>query len=176
MNIQINLGVNRVKVKSYNKRCFYHLLVCHKTIGMEDGTISDGQITASSNEAEHEASRGRLNFEVAPGKPGSWSARVKDLNQWLQVDLGTRHRNISGVATQGGTNYREKPRWVTKYKLKFSDDGVNFQYYKREGQATDEVRKQTPPSTPCNTLRGEFVPFNALISVILGIRKNTFNS
>ena len=105
---------------------------------MESGKIKDDQITSSSNEAEHQASRGRLNFEVSPGKPGSWCSRVKDDDQWLQVDLGNGNRNVSGIATQGGTNYREKARWVGKYRLAFSDDGVNFHYYKG-GEATDKV-------------------------------------
>ena len=28
---------------------------------------------------------------------------------------------------------------MTKYKLQYSDDGVNFQYYKEQGQTTDKV-------------------------------------
>ncbi|XP_067048500.1 uncharacterized protein [Acropora muricata] len=111
---------------------------CHTALGMESGKIKDDQITSSSNEADRQASRGRLNFEVYPGKPGSWSSRVKDNDQWLQVDLGTGKRNVSGIATQGGTNYRGKARWVAKYRLAFSDDGVNFHYYKG-GEATDKV-------------------------------------
>lgn len=111
---------------------------CHTALGMESGKIKDDQITSSTNEPERQASRGRLNFEVYPGKPGSWCSLVKDKDQWLQVDLGNGNRNVSGIATQGGTNYRGKARWVQKYKLAFSDDGVNFHYYKG-GEATDKV-------------------------------------
>ena len=100
---------------------------------MESGKIKDNQITASTSEAEHQASRGRLNYEVSPGKVGSWSARVKDNMQWFQVDLGSGNRNVSGIATQGGTNYREKARWVEKYHLMFSDDGKDFQFYNDGG-------------------------------------------
>ncbi|XP_044181722.1 protein crumbs-like [Acropora millepora] len=110
---------------------------CHTALGMESGKIKDDQITSSTNEPERQASRGRLNFEVSPGKPGSWCSRVKDNDQWLQVDLGNGNRNVSGIATQGGTNYRGKARWVQKYRLAFSDDGVNFHYYKG-GEATDK--------------------------------------
>ena len=122
---------------------------------MENGKIKDDQITSSTNEAQHQASRGRLNFEVSPGKPGSWCSRVKDDDQWLQVDLGTGNRNVSGIATQGGTNYREKARWVEKYRLAFSDDGVNFHYYKG-GEATDKVsatNKQINPVHQIYTLK-----------------------
>ena len=105
---------------------------------MESGKIKDDQITASTSEAEHQASRGRLNYKVPSGKVGSWSARVKDNMQWFQVDFGSGNRNVSGIATQGGTNYREKSKWVEKYQLMFSDDGVNFQYY-NGGGATEKV-------------------------------------
>ena len=107
---------------------------------MEDGAISDGQISASSYISNHAGPRGRLNFQEAPGKIGSWTASTRNANQWLQVDLGTQHPNVSGVATQGGTDNKNRARWVRRYKLQYSDDGVNFQYYKEQGQTTDKVR------------------------------------
>lgn len=116
------------------------LLVCNKALGMEKGKIADDQITASSSEAEHQASRGRLNYEVSPGNPGSWSARYKTTGEWLQVDLGGRPRNVSGIATQGGNNYRKKPARVTQYKLTYGNDGVNFQFYVEQGKGTEKVR------------------------------------
>ena len=105
---------------------------------MESGKIKDDQITSSSNQAERQASRGRLNFEVSPGKPASWCSRVKDKDPWLQVDLGNGNRDVCGIATQGGTNSRGKAKWVEEYKLAFSDYGVKFHYYKG-GEATDKV-------------------------------------
>ena len=118
------------------------LPVCNtvKALGMETGKILDDQITASSSEAEHQASRGRLNFEVSPGKPSSWSARYKNSHQWLQVDLGIRPRNVSGIATQGGNDYRGTLARVSRYKLQYSNDGVNFQFYIEQGQSTEKVR------------------------------------
>jgi len=44
---------------------------------------------------------------------------------------------VTRVATQG--RYSVYNQWVTKYKLQYSDDGVNFQYYKEQGQTTDKV-------------------------------------
>ena len=111
---------------------------------MESGKIKDDQITSSTNEPERQASRGRLNFEVSPGKPASWCSRVRDDYQWLQIDLGSRNRNVSSIATQGGTNYRGKARWVGKYKLMFSDDGMNFHYYKG-GEAAAKVSATNEP-------------------------------
>ena len=105
---------------------------------MESGKIKDDQITSSSNQAERQASRGRLNFEVSPGKPASWCSRVKDKDPWLQVDLGNGNRDVCGIATQGGTNSRGKAKWVEEYKLEFSDYDVKSHYYKG-GEATDKV-------------------------------------
>ena len=115
--------------------------MCHEALGMEDGKITDGQISASSWETELEAWKGRLNLKKDSGEVVSWSARVKNSKQWLQIDLGkARDRNVTGIATQGGTNYKKRNRWVTKYKLQYSDDGVNFIYYKEHGQSTGTVR------------------------------------
>ena len=99
---------------------------------MENGEITDGKISASTQwDADHAAKHGRLNFQAVPGKAaGSWSARFNDVNQWLQIDLGNQHTEVTRVATQGRNGYSQ---WVTKYKLQYSDDGVNFQYYQEQG-------------------------------------------
>ena len=98
---------------------------------MEDGAISDAQISASSQwDANHAAKQGRLHFQAVSGKAGSWSAKANDRNQWLQIDLGNQHAKVTRVATQGRNAYSQ---WVTKYKLQYSDDGVNFQYYQENG-------------------------------------------
>ena len=69
---------------------------------MESGAISDVQITASSIwDADHHAIRGRLQCDTDSGTAGSWSAGNNDLNQWLQVDLGSRFTKLTRVATQG---------------------------------------------------------------------------
>ena len=104
---------------------------------MESGVISAGQISASSQwDANHAAIQGRLHFKAGGGKQGAWSARTNDVNQLLQIDLGNMNTKVTRVASQGrdGSN-----QWVTKYKLQYSTDGVNFQYYKDEGQNVDKV-------------------------------------
>lgn len=98
---------------------------------MENGAIWDMQITASSQfTANYLAIYGRLHFK------GEWIAAVNDVNQWLQVDLGTTSANVTRVATQGRySNYQ----WVKSYHLQYGDDGVNFQYYREVGQSIDKV-------------------------------------
>lgn len=110
--------------------------MCHEALGMENFAISDGQISASSEWSSTLAAfLGRLHLKRSSGKAGSWSTRANDDNQWLQVDLG-RHTKVTGIATQGRNGY---PQWVTKYKLQYSNDGVNFQYYREQGQTTEKV-------------------------------------
>ena len=102
---------------------------------MSSGAINNGQITASSEwDGNHAANQGRLFFTRTGIKVGSWSSRRNDGNQWLQIDLGGHHDNVTGVATQGRNDHNQ---WVAKYKLMYSYDGVNFQYYM--GQEEDKV-------------------------------------
>ena len=62
--------------------------------------------------------------------PRSWSAGVNDVNQWYQVDLGSEYTKVTGTATQGRGDH---PQWVTKYQLRYSENGVNFNYYQEQG-------------------------------------------
>ena len=99
---------------------------------MEKGAISDGQISSSSQlDANREASQGRLNLK------GSWSAYANNAEQWLQIDLGSSPVTVTRVATQGSNL---KSQWVINYTLKYSDDGLNFQLCKQQGQSEHKVR------------------------------------
>ena len=92
-----------------------NVLECQEALGMRTGAISDAQITASSIwNSSHEAYQGRLNFQGVSRKSGSWSAGRNDLHQWLQVFLGGPLFTVTGVATQGSSDYDE---WVTRYRL-----------------------------------------------------------
>lgn len=103
---------------------------------MENGTIPDEEISASTEISGHLAVHGRLHFKSA-SVAGSWSVAINDNNQWLQIGLGNRLVNITGVATQGRGNYGQ---WVTKYNLQYGDDGVNFNYYMEHGQSAIKVK------------------------------------
>jgi len=105
---------------------------------MESGFIKDFQITASSqNDANHAAIQGRLNFKAGGGKRGGWSTFWNNANQWIQVALGS-YTKLTSIATQGRNGHSQ---WVTKYKLQYSDDGVNFHYYKDPGQSSPKVKQ-----------------------------------
>lgn len=111
---------------------------------MESGAITDAQVTASSEYNNLVAERGRLQDSQA------WSAAAgaNNVNQWLQIDLGTQYPSVSRVATQGtGRNWDE---WVKKYKLEYGNDGVNFQYYIEQGQAAAKVKSTFSSKTYIN--------------------------
>ena len=117
---------------------------------MESGKILDKQITASSKwNAHHAAYQGRLNFQevVERGvakKSGSWAARKNDKNQWLQVDLLREESVVTSVATQGRNRNplwgRPRNQWVKSYKFQYSNNGVDFEYYKDARQNSPKVR------------------------------------
>ena len=116
---------------------------------MESGKILDKQITASSEwDSIHAAHQGRLNFqEVVEGgvakKSGSWTAHKSDKNQWLQVDLLREESVVTSVATQGRNRnpfWGPHSQWVKSYKLQYSNNGVDFEYYKDARQFSAKVR------------------------------------
>ena len=94
---------------------------------MENQAIFDAQVTASSQmDNTHSAREARLHSKSDGNQRGGWVALKNDLNQWLQVDLGTFTR-VTRVATQGRDGYDQ---WVTKYRLQYSDDGDTFHSFK----------------------------------------------
>ena len=123
---------------------FFHFVDDTQALGMESGAITDSQITASSEfDIYHSPRRARLHTkEVGHGiGTGAWSSLTNDLNQWLQVDLG-KITPVTHVATQGRNSY-SPVQMVTKYKLQFSDDGASFLFYKRQGESSDAVNRNT---------------------------------
>lgn len=108
---------------------------------MENGAISDEQITASSEfNADEAAHEGRLHFQETATKSGAWVAAKSDANQWLQIDLHSLCTKVTRVATQGrnGVSHID---WVTNYMLQYGNDGVNFHYYREQGETADKVNR-----------------------------------
>ena len=106
---------------------------------MKNRTIPDSKITASSQwDPNHAAHQARLHFPGAPGKSASWSSRTNDINQWLQIDLGSQNTKLTAIASQGRA---DQDQWVTKFKLQYSDNGVHFYYYKEPGQGAPKVNQ-----------------------------------
>ena len=113
----------------------FHILACEIALGMKDGNITDGQISASSS-APAPAGESVDYFEPHKGRlgiaKGLWCANTTDTEQWLKIDL-KRLVKISGVGTQG-----DGTRWTTSYHVLYSlDDKTWFNYRKLDGS---EVR------------------------------------
>lgn len=109
---------------------------------MENGAISDEQITASSQyTADHAAHQGRLHFQETSTKSGSWVAGIGDANLWLQIDLRTVYTKVTRLATQGSNGVKHID-WVTNYKLQYGNDGVNVRYYREQGETGDKVQRE----------------------------------
>ena len=124
-------------------------VACIGPLGLESEAISDAQISASSElDDNHSAKQARLHFVISGYKRGGWSALRNDLNQWLQVDLGSYTR-VTRVATQGRNAYNE---WVTKYRLQYSDDGVTFDLYWETANSSAKVWQAFFENPPPNRL------------------------
>lgn len=103
---------------------------------MESGDITNAQIRASSMlDGNNSPGQARLHQKADGSMAGAWSAQTDDLDQWLQVDLGSSTK-VSRVATQGKNGYDQ---WVTKYKIQYSNDGQNFRVYKEPGNSLPKV-------------------------------------
>ncbi|XP_068736770.1 EGF-like repeat and discoidin I-like domain-containing protein 3 [Montipora capricornis] len=101
----------------------------------------DSQLNASSQwDSNHAFSQGKLNHQETREKAGAWVALQNNSSQWLQVDLGSQKR-VRTLATQGRNYSLDWPgyhaQWVTKYKLQYSNDGEDFQYYQEQGVAKE---------------------------------------
>ena len=78
---------------------------------MENGSIPDNKITASSTHSNSEVAWGRLHHSQ-----GSWTPDTETGYQWLQVDFEPDVKLITHIATQGnGKNWW----WVKEYYVMF---------------------------------------------------------
>ena len=105
-------------------------------LGMQDGTILDRQISASSERTiDFGPANARLNFSGNRVRAGAWVAGTNDKNQWLQVDLGNETR-VTGIDTQGRSSKRcpKCEEWVKNYTVSYSQDNVTFHQYKQNGR------------------------------------------
>ena len=121
------------------------ILDCQQPLGVANGALTELQISASTEwDFDHSANIGRL-FKTF--RAGAWSAGINDGNQWIQLDLGGRRIKVTRVATQGRYNGQS----VTTYKLQYSENTVNFYYYKEQGQTSDKVSDNSRPAKFLNS-------------------------
>ena len=92
---------------------------CNSTLGLEDGSLPDPALNASSAWNAHKAAKARLH------KNAGWIAYDK-AGQWLQVALNNV-TNITAIATQGDSS--RWYYWTKLYNLNSSLDGNDWQLY-----------------------------------------------
>ncbi|XP_048590490.1 coagulation factor V [Nematostella vectensis] len=109
-------------------------------LGMEDGSIPDSSITASSHySASHSPYYGRLNNQAISNiHGGAWAAKINKKDEYLQVDLG-RFTWVTHVATQGRPKETGYMQWVTVYTVEYSLTGEQWQSY-QYGNGVIKVR------------------------------------
>ncbi|XP_068757226.1 contactin-associated protein like 5-3-like isoform X2 [Montipora capricornis] len=116
-------------------------LNCKEPLGMENGAITDKQVTASSSYHDrYNPARGRLHLKASLPDPlggGAWVAKSNNMNQWFQIDVGIETVTVKMVATQGRDGVNQ---WVKMYKLQYSysADGGSFQNYSKNGQTISQ--------------------------------------
>lgn len=104
---------------------------CLMSLGLEDGRIQDGAMSASSQYNNNFAAKlGRLNLEAKVRNAGAWCVLTRDANQWLQIDLGGG-TTVTKVATQGNQDYDE---WVTSYAISYNPVKSNWVYVLTHGK------------------------------------------
>ncbi|KAL4608796.1 coagulation factor V [Arapaima gigas] len=107
---------------------------CSVPLGMEDSTIEDRQITASSSASNWlygvwHPWFARLNNQKVIN---AWQAKNNNMPQWLQVEL-KNVKKITGIITQGA-KYLGKEMYVMTYMIQYSNDGKMFKTYNEDGE------------------------------------------
>ncbi|XP_072021807.1 lactadherin-like [Amphiura filiformis] len=86
-------------------------------LGMESGSISDAQLSASSYYIwgifHYSPSEGRLNNYIY------WASRANDTGEWFQVDF-LSVVTVTGIITQGTGKWNTE-EWVTELRIEFGD-------------------------------------------------------
>ncbi|XP_018584646.2 coagulation factor V [Scleropages formosus] len=107
---------------------------CSVPLGMEQRTIKDSQITASSSASNWlhglwHPWLARLNNQ---GAVNAWQAKYNDMQQWLQVELKDV-KKITGIVTQGAKSMG-KEMYVMSYIIQYSDDGKIWKTYNEDNE------------------------------------------
>ncbi|KAM4730766.1 discoidin, CUB and LCCL domain-containing protein 2 [Anableps anableps] len=114
---------------------------CYGMLGLESGGVADTQLNVSSvwdwntptgQRSVWRQSGARLKKEGLP-----WAPSHSDNQQWLQVDL-KREKRITGIITTG-SNLREYPYYVSAYRVLFSKDGKEWNFYQETNSSQDKI-------------------------------------
>ncbi|XP_055083650.1 epithelial discoidin domain-containing receptor 1 isoform X3 [Periophthalmus magnuspinnatus] len=117
---------------------------CRYALGMEDGTIPDSDISASSAWSDStEAKHGRLSTGEGDGAWCPAGAVFPSGSEYLQVDLHKLHF-LALVGTQGRHADGHGREFARSYRLRYSRDGVKWITWKdRWGQDVVQGNENT---------------------------------
>uniref|UniRef100_A0A8C5NCF6 receptor protein-tyrosine kinase n=1 Tax=Gouania willdenowi TaxID=441366 RepID=A0A8C5NCF6_GOUWI len=105
---------------------FFFAAQCRYALGMEDGTIPDSDITASSAWSDStEAKHGRLSTGEGDGAWCPAGAVFPSASEYLQVDLHKLHF-LALVGTQGRHADGHGQEFARNYRLQYSRDGKKW--------------------------------------------------
>ncbi|KAJ3598528.1 hypothetical protein NHX12_002039, partial [Muraenolepis orangiensis] len=100
--------------------------LCRYALGMEDGTIPDSDITASSSWSDStEAKHGRLSKGEGDGAWCPAGVVYPNATEYLQVDLHQLHF-LALVGTQGRHADGHGQEFARSYRLRYSRDGIKW--------------------------------------------------
>ncbi|XP_047425524.1 macrophage mannose receptor 1 [Mugil cephalus] len=111
--------------------------VCLQGLGLENETIPDSQLSASSSLGSFTASQGRLNGNSC------WMPSGNPTSSWFQVNLG-EIRKVTGIVIQGCP---QNDNWVTKFKLQHSKNGATWTNYEADGGVFPGAIDRDTPDT-----------------------------
>ncbi|XP_078415826.1 coagulation factor V [Cetorhinus maximus] len=111
---------------------------CSQPLGMENGTIADDQITASSFLrswwGSWKPSLARLDQE---GRINAWKSNEVNTDQWLQVNF-LEKKKITGIITQGAKSLTTT-MFVQTYAVHFSNDGKIWLPYTNQPDVDEKI-------------------------------------
>ncbi|XP_038057547.1 uncharacterized protein LOC119729101 isoform X2 [Patiria miniata] len=109
---------------------FPNRIVLESPLGMEDSTIPDSDITASSYIVTFTPAAARLNGVRTSNFGGAWVAAAADTSQYLLIDL-KGNTYISKIQVQGVSEIASY--FTQTYYLESSRDGLTYTDYNYEG-------------------------------------------
>ncbi|XP_019337450.1 coagulation factor VIII [Alligator mississippiensis] len=124
---------------------------CSMPLGMEDKSISNQQISASSYSDKifsiWPPSQARLNLQ---GRTNAWRPKVNSPNEWLQVDFG-KIKKVTGIVTQGSKTILTN-MFVKEFAVSSSQDGTHWSPVLQDGKEKIFKGNQDYISSVVNTL------------------------
>ena len=125
---------------------------CSQELGAQNWEIPNTAFTAQSNMgSDYQPFYGRLQKH----SNGWCSGRGTSVSEYIQVDIGTM-KAVTGVAIQGEGGANDGDNYVTKFKLQYSIDNHDWNYYVETGASAkifDGLQRKERMETKVNWFR-----------------------